>query len=909
MQERSKLLSNILKYKLALASILVFVGVAYAATNFKDINVNGEAVISGGVTAGQINNNSFTDFVQQTTPANPAVNHNRLYFKNDDFLYRLDSTGTESLVGSAASGVSGAIQFSDGAGGLSSDASNLFWNDGSNRLGIGTNTPAYILDVVTTPGNYSRLMYDGALAVVAASDGTIGYLGTNTNHPVEIIVNDSAVMKFDTDGNIRTGDGIADAKFHISSAGGSLNAHLLMQGSGGSVGFTSGSLAGNTIYSFPNDGSSGQFLRTDGSGNLTWATAASSTGINMLSGFNHNAELGSTTFWSQTGGGAFTVTSTAADVGNGTYAFSFDASAASDFATSDSRMVPAGLFGANCLLEFYYKGFDSNIAVQVYDGTNVIASENLVASTNYTKKQINFICPSSGGLQVRFFATANAAIGFWDEVHLGSGLNISNVSQAGFVGSAYFAETANCLWSRTNTAVGAFSTDTDCPAPTVSSNPGPGTIQTTDADLPQITVNDLPPGRYMVIASGEFHTDTGSTGISGALFDGVTTTGHTSCFNLSGSNTTCPLTVIANFTYTSSGDRTFAIHGAAQANSVQINNNANVNGRRTTFTIYRFPNDSQEAIDLESQPWRVDANIGGANPNLSTSSQTAYIGVENAGLTLVNNSGSNVLTAQVPCSSTNPPTGTTCSVGSESVGVSFTIPRAGDVLACVSFGVEVSTGSGGSWDGAFQVVETPNNAQTILQEGKSRIPWESRVANSIVGGGPGRVCGTFNFTSAGLKTLRLMYETSVSGTVSSAIILSDASATQGQRDIHWEVYPINQNFNAPIIVGSVTSNSSGGERIERATLNCDGASSILTQSGSWVSSIGNIAAGACIITLPSGKFGAAPTCSISDLTVGNPGNVLAVQATSATSITVDCDSTTGTDCTSFDFNLLCMGAK
>ena len=50
-------------------------------------------------------------------------------------------------VNALASGVAGAIQFSDGATSLTSDASNLFWDINNNRLGIGTNTPGSELEV------------------------------------------------------------------------------------------------------------------------------------------------------------------------------------------------------------------------------------------------------------------------------------------------------------------------------------------------------------------------------------------------------------------------------------------------------------------------------------------------------------------------------------------------------------------------------------------------------------------------------------------------------------------------------------------------------------------------------------------------------------------------------------------
>lgn len=46
---------------------------------------------------------SFVDSGQISTPANPASNRDRLYFKSDNNLYSLDSTGNEKLIGSGSS--------------------------------------------------------------------------------------------------------------------------------------------------------------------------------------------------------------------------------------------------------------------------------------------------------------------------------------------------------------------------------------------------------------------------------------------------------------------------------------------------------------------------------------------------------------------------------------------------------------------------------------------------------------------------------------------------------------------------------------------------------------------------------------------------------------------------------------
>lgn len=63
-----------------------------------------------------------------------------------------DSSGTQTLAQLSAqlspSGVVGAIQFSDGIGGVSSDGINLFWDDTNNRLGIGKSNPSQAIDVI-----------------------------------------------------------------------------------------------------------------------------------------------------------------------------------------------------------------------------------------------------------------------------------------------------------------------------------------------------------------------------------------------------------------------------------------------------------------------------------------------------------------------------------------------------------------------------------------------------------------------------------------------------------------------------------------------------------------------------------------------------------------------------------------
>jgi hypothetical protein len=98
-------------------------------------------------------------------------------------------------ISASPSGVAGAIQFSNGSA-FASDADNLFWDDTNNRLGIGTNAPNSLLNVIGS-GSVSgiRVNTSGADSWMPYSDGNwyIRSNGTiindNSNAGVSIGVN------------------------------------------------------------------------------------------------------------------------------------------------------------------------------------------------------------------------------------------------------------------------------------------------------------------------------------------------------------------------------------------------------------------------------------------------------------------------------------------------------------------------------------------------------------------------------------------------------------------------------------------------------------------------------------------------------------------------------------------------
>lgn len=197
-------------------------------------------------------------------------------------------------------------------------------------------------------------------------------------------------------------------------------------------------------------------------------------------------------------------------------------------------------------------------------------------------------------------------------------------------------------------------------------------------------------------------------------------------------------------------------------------------------------------------PWKVDVNIGGANPSLGVANVASYTSVESAALDLVQNAGS--ASVRIPCSGTNAATGATCSVGNEQIGVNIpSLPFPGEYRVCASFNHYAFATNPAALSTTFQLVQTANSAQTILQEGK---------AKSQSGGATGslatnittsqRNCGLFIFSDTSEKTIRLMYEQTVSGTPSGSFVSADRSASSGQPDVNITVEPV-----TPFMVASL----------------------------------------------------------------------------------------------------------
>ncbi len=135
----------------------------------------------------------------------------------------------ENRIAANPSGVSGAIQFSNGSA-FASDAANFFWDDTNNRLGVGTNAPTSIVQIKTTQANTnSSIVFTNNNASTIASV-------TDTGSALTTLQFRGSNFGFVDGSGVLIGGGYGDtptARLHIKGSGStSATTSLLVQNSG-----------------------------------------------------------------------------------------------------------------------------------------------------------------------------------------------------------------------------------------------------------------------------------------------------------------------------------------------------------------------------------------------------------------------------------------------------------------------------------------------------------------------------------------------------------------------------------------------------------------------------------------------------------------------------------------------------
>lgn len=592
----------------------------------------------------------------------------------------------------------------------------------------------------------------------------------------------------------------------------------------------------------------------------------------------------------------------------GTTSARFTASASGQTIKSKAYTVPVGLQGQACQASIKYTSTEATnfYKLSVVDGSaNTLGSTTLNTTSQVIPGTVSFLCPSSGTVQLQITSSGTAAALNFDNAHLGS-LGLIQAAQAKLLGTVTFSG-CSASWNTTTSTVGPFSVQTGCTYSVTGSALAPTT------NIPGIRFATLPAGEYLIQYDGEMYAQS-SSGVQRGFFqfsDGTNFAREIESI----------IAASAGSFYSSTSMNQSISYGTAQSNiTLQVYGSVTTSGSATagltaavksgTIKVYYFPAAQDQLYSQAVTNWQVDANLAGAATSLGTTSSasgTAFTDLQVAsGLALTNNGGRNAIPAQLTCAGTNAPTGTTCSSTAD-LGISFTPPVAGDVEVCAQFTDFILNSASSQVFDTFQIVQTPINAQTISAYGGERPSVGNATASSNISL-PVKTCSRFTLANSNQVAFRLFFNTTINGTPSGHQILTDQAI--GNRDMRWTVRPVATLGPALAIPSTVATNSSNGAKLNAAQVTSTG--SVISQIGSWVSSVTQNSTGNFTVSFAAGEFSSAPTCTCMVVTGNAPNTYMCNQdnttAASTTLMRFQCSNTsnTGVNCNT---HLICMGPK
>jgi len=593
---------------------------------------------------------------------------------------------------------------------------------------------------------------------------------------------------------------------------------------------------------------------------------------------NPGAELGKVGWSVSTG--SFSIDTTNKSKGNASFAW--NASAASQTFTSSAVTIPDGLKGQNGVLSCRIKAASGTAThtLAPYDGTNNLATAQTITSSTsmFQRTSVNFIFPTSGTIAARFTSAADEPSINIDECYLdlAEGYNISQVSQATVVASARWAATTSCDWSTTSTSFSNFGADSDCPSPTVEGN-----ASAPSTKIPGLTFATLPEGDYYIVAKGAFLKYNLDQYVWFRFSDGTNATTEQQIY-VSGAIYAISPNIVGRLKLTSpQSNVTLQIQAKVQTSVAAHIDVGPVAGSPLEITVYRFPLSSEIAYQ---------ASAGGleAGDIVATAASSCPVGTIAADGSDVSRSGYPRLFSKL---------GTTYGTGDGST--TFGLPDyRGIFIRGVGTSSKLDYSAGGDVSSSALGTYTNDAFQGHFHSGN------------------GNGSNEFIYNRGGSGVLSALASGTVYDRTTTPGGTASTDGTNGTPRTSSETRPFYTSVTycirtvpatpAPVLVGSVTSNSAGAERIERASINDTGTCSIVSQSGSWVSSATVNGTGRCDLVITG--FSSRPSCTCTVTNAGTASRTCHINGT-PTSTSVSPYTLNAGTASSENFDIICMGPR
>jgi hypothetical protein len=494
-----------------------------------------------------------------------------------------------------------------------------------------------------------------------------------------------------------------------------------------------------------------------------------------------------------------------------------------DSVTWTLNTLDNSLNGQNCMLSFDYtaSSMGSAVQAQVLQGSNVAAYVVLSAQSTSKNVILNVPCGSLGSATTvaikNVTGNSGASALHVANITYGKATNISQINQAQFLGSINWVATTSCTWNITSTgSYVAFAANTSCPTPTVSGNAvAPST------KVPEIDFTSAPAGVYYLVARGSFGQNSGS-GVTSSGFRFYEATSGTASsdeavVNQNSGNTLFIPTITGQIVLTSAvSNAKFQIQGVVLngSSNAAIQNNATAASPQSfEIDVYYFPSASQIAVNSNASPVAASYYV-------STNTSTT---------------GGNPINFQTALFDTG------CSGSCVTTGTSwrFTAPFSGYYQVNTTLYNAAGTTNVHLYkNGSHYVLLALTNTSSLPQASSALVQLNAGDYIDL------RPDGTIT-TQSGGPLGSPIYE-----------VISVFMTTGYQA--------------APILVGSVTSTTTGQEHIERAHFGSGSEASpgsctsspctILSQSGSWLTSVTRSNTGLYAFNIAAGEFSSYPSC-------------------------------------------------
>lgn len=577
----------------------------------------------------------------------------------------------------------------------------------------------------------------------------------------------------------------------------------------------------------------------------------------------------------------------------------------------------------DCEVQALFKGDGSKWALQLLDGSlNVLNSLALTNETSWKPASFNYPCAS--GYKLRVIATAsspaNINIGgfYW-----GKATNIGNVSQATMYGSVK-ASSCSAAWTTTSASMASFAAKTGCTYTLKNAALAPTT------NIPAIKFASLPPGDYLVVATGQFYV--GSTGNAGSfrLYDGTTSAGRSWIYNSVNPNTSGTTTVAGQLSYaTAQSNITIEIQADASAGSTSgIDSTSTTEGLQ--IHVYRYPSAAEQVVRMSTPTAPTVQKFTSGSGTYTTPQGARYIRVRMVGGG-GGGGGSGTATGAAATAGGNTTFGATLLVANG--GAQGAWGSEGGTGGTASLGtgpIGLATQGGSGGDKQYQNVAAylagGNGGSSALGGGGGSGGYAAgghhAATNSGSGGGGGGTGAAGTSYSGGgggaggfVDAIIANPATSYSFQVGSAGAGGGAGTSGHPGGNGAAGIIIVEEFynaeNAPLLRGSVTSNSSGLDLAEYGQVTCSGGS---VESGNLLSAIGNISGGSCALTFTRAFASTSYSCSATPYgATGTTQYVLSTESKTTSGITLHCTAETSGGaagaCTSYTADIICMGPR